>query len=119
MMTTIQHPARRLILAGGFAAVIAAAPALAVFAVPTSNMSTPTITACAPDETVDPASGECSPAVPPDTPGDVTFSSPGDVNSVPEIQGIPCTGADTGKCIGLEEDQVPTVEPTSTLSSSP
>ena len=27
--------------------------------------------------------------------------------SVPEIQGIPCTGHNTGECIGLGEEQQP------------
>ena len=49
----------------------------------------------------------------------ITSSTPGDPNSVPEVQGIPCTGANTGQCIGLEENQVPVVTPHSSISSSP
>ena len=40
-MATFQNPARRLILAGGFAVAIAAAPAVAVFAVPTTSTPAP------------------------------------------------------------------------------
>jgi len=120
MMANIQHPVRRLILAGGFAAAIAAAPALAVAVLPTPTASTPTISACAPGETEDMATGECSPAMSPDMPGDLTLSTPDDVNSLPEVDGIPCTGHNTGECIGLQESEGgPMVEPQSTLSSSP
>jgi len=35
------------------------------------------------------------------------------------VQGVPCTGRNTGECIGLEEEQGPAVEPHSELSSSP
>jgi hypothetical protein len=41
----------------------------------------------------DPATGVCMPA-------------PAQ-GSLPEIQGIPCTGANTGECIGLGEEQQP------------
>ena len=37
MMATFQLSARRLILAGGFAVAVAAAPAIAVFAVPATD----------------------------------------------------------------------------------
>ena len=42
-------------------------------------------------EMQDPATGMCMPA-------------PAQ-GSVPEIQGIPCTGHNTGECIGLGEEQ--------------
>jgi len=91
-MTTFQTPARRLILAGGFAVAIAAAPAIAVFAVPTTSTPAP-VAQCPMGEMQDPATGMCMPA-------------PAQ-GSVPEIQGIPCTGQNTGECIGLGEEQVP------------
>jgi hypothetical protein len=91
-MTTFQIPARRLILAGGFAVAIAAAPAVAVFAVPTTSTPAP-VAECAMGEVQDPATGMCMPA-------------PAQ-GSVPEIQGVPCTGHNTGECIGLGEEQVP------------
>jgi len=39
--------------------------------------------------------------------------------SVPEIDGIPCTGHNTGQCIGLSQNAPPVVVPESTISSSP
>jgi hypothetical protein len=89
-MATFQTPARRLILAGGFALAIAAAPAVAIFAVPTSSTPAP-VAQCPMGEAQDPATGMCMP-VPAQA-------------SVPEIQGIPCTGQNTGECIGLGEGQ--------------
>jgi hypothetical protein len=91
-MATTQNPVRRLILAGGFAVAIAAAPAVAVFAVPTTSTPAP-VAECAMGDVQDPATGVCMPA-------------PAQ-GSLPEIQGIPCTGANTGECIGLGEEQQP------------
>ena len=91
-MVTIQNPVRRLILAGGFAVAIAAAPAVAVFAVPTTSTPAP-VAQCPMGEVQDPATGVCMP-VPAG-------------GSLPEIRGIPCTGAYTGECIGLGEEQQP------------
>jgi hypothetical protein len=91
-MVTIQNPVRRLILAGGFAVAIAAAPAVAVFAGPTTSTPAP-VAQCAMGDVQDPATGVCMPA-------------PAQ-GSMPEIQGIPCTGANTGECIGLGEEQQP------------
>ena len=91
-MATFQTPARRLILAGGFAFAIAAAPAVAVFAVPTTSMPTQ-VAECLMGEMQDPATGMCMPA-------------PAQ-GGVPEIQGVPCTGQNTGECIGLGEEQQP------------
>jgi hypothetical protein len=90
-MATFQTPARRLILAGGFAVAIAAAPAVAV-AVLTTSTPAP-VAECAMGDVEDPATGVCMPA-------------PAQ-GSLPEIQGIPCTGANTGECIGLGEQQQP------------
>ena len=91
-MVTIQNPIRRLILAGGFTVAIAAAPAVAVFAGPTASTPAP-VAQCAMGDVQDPATGVCMPA-------------PAQ-GSLPEIQGIPCTGANTGECIGLGEEQQP------------
>ncbi len=91
-MATFQPPARRLILAGGFAVAIAAAPAVASFAIPSTLPPAP-VAQCMSGEVQDPATGMCMPAP----------ASGG----VPEIQGIPCTGHNTGECIGLGEEQHP------------
>jgi hypothetical protein len=114
-MATLEFPARRLILAGGFAAAIAAAPAVAAFAVPISTA--PSATACPNGESEDIYSGECLPEMVPNSPE--VHASPG---GLPEINGIPCTGANTGQCIGLSEEQQaagPQAVPHSTVSSSP
>ena len=55
-MATFQSPVRRLILAGGFAVAIAAAPAVAVFAVPTTSIPTQ-VAECLMGEVQDPAPG--------------------------------------------------------------
>lgn len=118
-MATLKYSARRLALAGGFALAVAAAPAVAAFTVPSTGPA-PAVAECAPGEVVNTEGVGCLPAPPGTQPGEVTYSSPGDPNSVPEVQGIPCTGANTGQCIGLqEEQQAPVVEPHSTISSSP
>ena len=95
-MATFQSPIRRLILAGGFAVAIAAAPAVAVFAVPTTSLPTQ-VAECLMGEVQDPATGICMPA-------------PAQ-GGVPEIQGVPCTGQNTGECIGLGEEQQPPPQP--------
>ena len=92
----LSNPVRRLILAGGFAVAIAAAPAAAVFAVPTTSMPTQ-VAECPMGEVQDAATGMCMPA-------------PAQ-GGVPEIQGIPCTGQNTGECIGLGEEQQPPASP--------
>ena len=91
-LANFNTPPRRLILAGVCAVAIAAAPVVAVFAVPTTSTPAP-VAQCASGEVQDPATGVCMP-VPAQ-------------GSVPEIQGIPCTGSNTGECIGLGEEQQP------------
>jgi hypothetical protein len=118
-MATFQHPARRIILAGGFAVAIAAAPLVAAFAVPSAGSPGTPVAACPAGEIEDLYTDACVPEMVPSRPGGISYSTPGDSSSVPEIQGIPCTGANTGQCIGLEEDQVPNVVPHSSISSSP
>lgn len=118
-MATLKNSARRLAIAGGFALAVAAAPAVAAFTLPSTG-SAPAVAACPPGEVVNPATGACAPGPVGTEPGVITHSTPGDSNSVPEVQGIPCTGANTGQCIGLqEEQQPPVVEPHSEISSSP
>ena len=117
-MATLKNSARRLAIAGGFALAVAAAPAVAAFTLPSTGAAP--VAECAPGEVVNPASGECVPGPVTTNPGETSFSTPGDSNSLPEVQGIPCTGANTGQCIGLqEEQQLPAVEPHSSISSSP
>jgi hypothetical protein len=115
-MATLKLPARRLILAGGFAVAIAAAPVVAVVAVPTN--SAPTIAACPGGESEDTFTGECTPDLVPNSP-EAGQTSPG---GLPEVDNIPCTGANSGQCIGLSEEQQsegPMAVPHSSVSSSP
>src|SRR5262245_15740330 len=115
-MATLKLPTRRLLLAGGFAVAIAAAPAVAVVAIPSN--SAPTIAACPSGESEDTFTGECTPDLVPNSP-EAGVTSPG---GLPEIDNIPCTGANTGECIGLSEEeqaQGPMPVPHSTVSSSP
>ncbi|MCX2928904.1 intersectin-EH binding protein Ibp1 [Mycobacterium sp. CVI_P3] len=128
-MTISSSVSRRILLAGGFSIAIAAAPAVAFFAAPSNAPSGPAI-ACPAGESEDLYTDQCIPELVPNQPGgnyptpssgggNITFSTPGDPNSVPEVQGIPCTGSNTGQCIGLEENQMPAVTPHSSISSSP
>lgn len=118
---------RRLLLVGGLSVAVAAAPA-AAFAMSAADVPAGSVVACPAGEVEDIYIGECVPEMAPNQPGGnepspagtgITYSTPGDANSVPEVQGIPCTGANTGQCIGLQEEQVPAVEPRSSISSSP
>jgi len=121
-MATLKLPARRLILAGGFAVAIAAAPAVAFLAVP--NNSAPAIAACPTGESADTFTNACVPDLAPKSP-QVGHASPGGLTStggLPSIDGIPCTGGNSGQCIGLSEEQQaagPTAVPHSSISSSP
>jgi hypothetical protein len=108
-MATLKFPAQRLILAGGFAVAIAAAPAIAVFAVPTPDVA-PVAQGCAGGEEPDQFTGNCIPHTVPNA-GSVFTTQPGNPD-VPEVMGIPCIGHNTGRCIGLaEEQQAMTVTP--------
>src|SRR5689334_20252719 len=116
-MATFHLPTRRLILAGGFAVAIAATPAVAAFAIPTTGGSAPSITACAGGETEDQFTNICVPDLVPNSPD---FSSTAPVGGLPEVDNIPCTAHNSGQCIGLsEEQQAPMVTPHSEVSSSP
>jgi hypothetical protein len=119
---------RRILLAGGFSIAIAAAPAVALSVAPSGAPAAPAI-ACPAGESEDLYTDQCVPEMVPNQPGGnyptaanggtTSFSTPGDSSSLPEVQGIPCTGANTGQCIGLQENQVPAVTPHSSISSSP
>lgn len=118
-MATLKLPARRMILAGGFLIAVAAAPVISVFAVPVSGLSAPNLAACPNGETEDLYTGVCTPEMVPNSPSPFGMTSPG---GLPEVSGIPCTGANTGQCIGLAEEQQaegPMPVPRSTVSSSP
>jgi hypothetical protein len=125
-MATFQLSARRLILAGGFAVAVAAAPAIAVFTVPATH-GTQIAQSCAGGEEPDQFTGNCIPHTVPNSgpsPFNTSAANPDlPVVSVPGGGGaIPCTGANSGECIGLaEESQAagPQPVPQSTVGHSP
>lgn len=122
MATSTTSLSRRLLLAGGFAAVVATAPLIAAGTNP-AHAPAP-LAGCPTGEVVDVASGACKPSTDkapatmnplnpentPFQPGELTSSRPGDVGSLPEVDGIPCNsnnhgGGSSGECIGLQESQ--------------
>lgn len=122
-MTTVLSPARRLLLAGGLAAAFVAAPLLAMLPGPADPAGP--LASCPTGQILDPASGACKPNTGPAAttsqspidpekvplqPNELTSSRQGDIGSLPEVSGIPCSGAHsggsgTGECIGLSENQ--------------
>lgn len=139
-MATLSSLTQRLLLAGGFALAVSAAPLVAVVAGHPAG-PLPSVAACPAGEVQDQASGACKPVTDKTTgepgtvnpinpenvplqPGEVTSSRPGDVGSLPEVNGIPCNanhsgGGSTGQCIGLEQNQNTFKEPKTSISTSP
>lgn len=116
MMATFHLPARRLILAGGFAVAVAAAPAIAIFAAPTSEPAS--LAQCPAGEEVDTYTTICTPFMVPNAGAPFQSANP----DIPSVMGIPCTGHNSGQCIGLAEEaqaEGPQPIPQSTISSSP
>jgi hypothetical protein len=114
---TFAGQTRRLMLAGGFAIAVAAAPAVVFLVTPSGTMS---VAACPAGESEDLYTNNCVPEMTPNTPGgNYATATPG--GSLPEVAGIPVTGANSGTILGLEENQadVPDVTPHSSISSSP
>jgi hypothetical protein len=115
-MPRTELSARRFIVAGAFALAAIAAPAVSAFglapAVPGSAVA-----ACASGEDEDQFTGECSPFLVPNSPSPFTTTAANP--DIPEIDGIPCTGRNSGECIGLAEDAPQYVAPESTIESSP
>ncbi|MFG1931509.1 intersectin-EH binding protein Ibp1 [Mycobacterium sp. NPDC048908] len=117
-MATLELSVRRLILAGGFAVAVAAAPAIAVVTV--GSASAAPVAQCPAGEEEDLYTGACVPHTVPNS-GAAFSSIPGNP-SLPAVDGIPCTGHNSGQCIGLAEESEamgPQPEPRSTVSSSP
>ena len=95
---TLQLSSRRSILLGAFALSVAVAPGVAAV-VPLSDSAT-FVAECPPGYVMEATSEACVPgeghAAPSAIPGNP---------AIPEVDGIPCTGANTGECIGLQESQ--------------
>lgn len=118
-MANSQFSARRLIIAGGFAVAVAVAPAITALVVPATALAD-----CPKGESSDTFTGVCIPDLVPNSPFSATPANP----SLPSVNvpggggAIPCTGANSGQCIGLSEEQQaqgPQPEPQSTVGSSP
>lgn len=124
MMATIDFPVRRLIIAAGFAAAMAAAPAIAVVAMPAPAASP--LAQCPAGEEEDLYVGTCVPHMVPNSGS--PYQSLGGNPDLPSVGipggggSIPCTGHNSGQCIGLAEEsesEGPVVQPRSEVSSSP
>jgi hypothetical protein len=116
-MATLELSVRRLILAGGFAVAVAAAPAIAVVTLPSASVP---LAQCPSGEEEDTFTGVCIPHTVPNS-GAAFTSIPGNPD-LPAVDGIPCTGHNSGQCIGLAEESEamgPQPVPRSTVSSSP
>jgi hypothetical protein len=118
-MATLTALTNRLLIAGGFAVAIAAAPVMVTLATPTGTIGN-AVADCPSTEILDPATGACQPIqdVAPPTqnpinpenttlqPGSLTEGTgTGSVGELPTVDGIPCNGGNTGQCIGLEASQ--------------
>jgi hypothetical protein len=123
-MATMKFPARRLIIAGGFAVAVAAAPAIAFVATP-APAATP-LAQCPGGEENDLYTSLCVPHLVPNA-GEPYQAIGGNSDlaavGIPGGGGaIPCTGHNSGQCIGLSEEAAsegPAAQPHSEVSSSP
>ncbi len=119
-MANLSAPTRRLLLRAVLALAVVGAPAVAVMAMPAA-VSTP-LAACTGGEEEDVYTTSCVPMLVPNSPDDSGFTTNAANPDIPEIDGVPCTGHDSGACIGLSEEQQdmgPQPVPRSTISSSP
>jgi hypothetical protein len=117
---TLPFPARRLIIAGGFAVAVAAAPALTIVGMPAVGPPAAPVAQQCPGGEEDIFTGICVPHTVPNA-GAPFQTIPGNPD-IPAIMGVPCTGHNSGQCIGLAEEaqaQGPQPVPESTVSSSP
>ena len=117
-MATHRFSVPRIVLAGGFAAAVLAAPAVATLT--TTDAPTPSIAACPAGESEDTFTTTCVPDLVPNSPE--PFSTSAGNPDIPEINGIPCAGHNSGQCVGLAEDQALVPQPgapQSSVSSSP
>jgi hypothetical protein len=107
-MATFPLPARRLILAGGFALAVAAAPAVAVFAGPAAPAGTPM--ACPAGQTEDPYTYACVPELAPG--GAAGAPSEGELTA--------CSGGNQSQCLeGQLYPPAPVQMPNTTVQQSP
>ena len=106
----------RLILVGTFVLAVAAAPALAL----ARPMHAVPVAQCHSGEEEDVFTMTCTPILVPKSPKGFTTTEANP--DVPELGGIPCTGSNTGPCIGVYREQQalgPQPVPRSTFSANP
>jgi hypothetical protein len=115
-MATLTTFTNRLLVAGGFAVAAVAAPVVVALSASTAPAG-PALAECPSTELKDPITGACQPfndVAPPTQnpinpegaplePGSITSGL--NVGQLPEVNGIPCTGGNTGQCIGLEQSK--------------
>lgn len=109
-----EFPVRRVIVTAVFA-LAASSPAVALFAATPAATVSP-FAACPEGQVLD-ADGGCSAPMAPGVETGGLGSIPGNPD-IPTVDGIPCTGSNTGECIGLQESdagQADTVPPKSTV----
>ncbi len=119
-MVNFPVPGRRLYLAAVLALAVIGAPAVATMALPAA-VSTP-LAQCTGGEEEDVYTTTCVPFLVPNSPDAGGFTTTPANPDIPEIDGVPCTGRDSGACIGLSEEQQamgPQPVPRSTIESSP
>ena len=115
-MATSTTFAHRLVVAGGFAVAVAAAPLVAALSSP-AGPALPALAECLPGQVLDPVTNACQPAPGAPAPlnpidpnitglqsGAITSGEAGQVGRLPEVSGIPCQGDNTGLCIGIQEN---------------
>ncbi|CQD23750.1 intersectin-EH binding protein Ibp1 [Mycolicibacterium peregrinum] len=120
-MALLSLTARRFTVAAAIATAIAAGPALTALQTPSQALAS-----CPNGETEDTFTNVCVPDLVPNSPGN--FGSVAGNPDLPAVNApdgggsIPCTGANSGECIGLAEEQQaqgPQPVPESTVGSSP
>ena len=114
-MTNFPAPTRRLFLGVG----LALAAFFALMAVTAAPHASAACTSC---EEEDVYTTSCVPFLVPNSSDTSGFTTTAANPDIPEIEGVPCTGHDSGACIGLAEEQEamgPQPVPRSTISSSP
>ena len=117
-MTTSSSSLKRLVLIGGLAVAAAVAPTVGIVAAPQPESAV--AQGCQSGEEADQFTTTCTPFLVPNSPP--LFTTTAANPDVPEIDGIPCIGHNSGACIGLAENEAaagPPVQPRSTISSSP
>lgn len=116
-MPHLEFSARRFVLAGGFALAFAAAPAVATFTVPVVANAAP-VASCPTGEEEDMYTGSCLPHTVPNSPTNNGYPPSPVTNSpggLPSVNGVPCTGRNTGECIGLQENAPNFVQPPTSI----